>query len=52
MHLDMLAGSFDQVEYKPHTHLAVVGIKPTEALDLAQLWDMYVAYINRGLAIT
>jgi len=39
MHLDMLAGSFDSTLGKPHTHLAVVeAIKPTEALDLAQLW--------------
>ncbi len=47
MHLDMVAGSFDSTlgKYKPHTHLAVVeAIKPTEALDLAQLWDMYVAH--------
>jgi len=51
MHLDMLAGSFDSSTRCPHTHLAVVeAIKPTEALDLAQLWDMYVAHKEPRLA--
>lgn len=47
MQLDMLSGNFDSTlgKYKPHTHLTVVeAIKPKESLDLAQLWEKYIAH--------
>jgi len=46
MQLDMLSGNFDSTlgKYKPYTHLTVVeAVKPKESVDLAQLWEKYIA---------